>query len=116
MKAAKVVAWFGLISMFIAITNGFINGNFRANGSELLANPWGIVSLIDLYVGFFLFSFWIVFREKYLFAKIIWVTLMMILGFFTASLYVLITLQQSRGDWLYFFLGDRKDKLLKQTD
>ncbi len=32
--------------------------------AKLLAMPWGIVSLVDLYVGFALFSIWIVYREK----------------------------------------------------
>ena len=29
----------------------------------LISNPWGIVSLVDLYVGFTVFSMWIWFRE-----------------------------------------------------
>ena len=43
---------------------GFTIGNFSAEGAKLLAMPWGIVSMVDLYVGFTLFSCWIVFREK----------------------------------------------------
>lgn len=112
MKLAKVIAWIALLAMTGALLNGFINGNFGQDGAELLANPWGIVSLIDLYAGFVLFSMWIAFREKSVWAAIIWIMLMMVLGFFTGSLYVLVMLYRSKGDWSWFFLGARKDKLL----
>ena len=112
MKIAKLIAWIGLLALSVVLLNGFINGNFSKDGGELLANPWGIVSLVDLYVGFALFSLWIAFREKNLILTIVWIILMMVLGFFTASLYVLIMLYRSKGDWLEFFLGGRKEDLL----
>lgn len=114
MKIAKILAWLGLLAMTAALLNGFINGNFGEDGSKLLSNPWGVVSLVDLYVGFVLFSIWIAFREKNLIVAIIWIILMMVLGFFTGSLYVLIALYQSKGDWATFFLGGRKEALLNR--
>lgn len=112
MKIAKIIAWLGLIAMTVALLNGFINGNFGEDGAKILANPWGIVSLVDLYVGFILFSMWIAFREKNLPVAIIWILVMMVLGFFTASLYVLIALHRSKGDWKAFFFGDRKEQVI----
>lgn len=112
MKIAKFIAWLGLLAMTAALLNGFINGNFTEDGSALLANPWGLVSFVDLYVGFALFSVWIAFRETNVIAAIFWILLMMVLGFFTGSLYMLIALYQSKGDWLTFFLGKRKETLL----
>ncbi len=112
MKYAKRITWIGLIAMTIGLGNGFINGDFFSDGADLLANPWGVMSLIDLYVGFVLFAMWIVFREAKLFPMIIWITLVMVLGFFTACLYVLAALYKSKGDWLIFFLGVRKDRLI----
>jgi len=116
MKTAKVFAWLGLIAMTVVLLNGFINGNFSRDGAELLANPWGIVSIVDLYVGFALFSLWIAFREKNFVRVLVWIILMMVLGFFTASVYILIALQKSKGDWLTFFLGDRKTELLHKAE
>ena len=116
MKLAKVIAWIALLAMTGALVNGFINGNFGQDGSELLANPWGVVSLIDLYAGFALFSMWIAFREKSVWSSVIWILLMMVLGFFTGSLYVLVMLYKSQGDWLWFFLGARKEKLIPKTE
>ncbi len=112
MKIAKFLAWLGLLGMTAVLLNGFINGNFGQDGAELLANPWGIVSLVDLYAGFVLFSIWIAFREKNPIVAMFWILLMMVLGFFTGSLYVLINLYLSKGDWLKFFLGERKKTLL----
>jgi hypothetical protein len=114
MRAAKIVAWLGLIGMTIVLINGFVNGNFSQDGGALIANPWGVVSLVDLYAGFLLFSLWIAFREKSAISAVIWIILMMVLGFWTGSLYVLITLYKTKGDWLTFFLGHRKDALLSK--
>ncbi len=103
MKIAKVIAVLGLIAMSIVLVFGFISGDFFADGAELLANPWGIVSMVDLYVGFTLFSMWIVYREKNVLSAAIWVVLMMVLGFFAGSLYVLLALMTCKGDVNRFF-------------
>jgi hypothetical protein len=39
---------------------------------------------------------------------------MMVLGFFTGSLYVLIALYRSKGNWLDFLLGRRKEQYLSK--
>jgi hypothetical protein len=109
MKLAKAVALLGLLAMTAVLIYGFTVGNFREDGAALLSNPWGIVSIVDLYVGFILFSGWIIYREKSALRSIIWVVLMMILGFFTGSLYTLIALQTSGGDWRRFWMGNRAD-------
>ncbi len=112
MKTAKIITWIGFIAMSAALLNGFINGDFWADGSKLFANPWGIVSLVDLYVGFILFSMWIVFREKHRASAITWVILMMVFGFLTACVYILIALYSSKENWLTFFLGARTENLV----
>lgn len=109
MKIAKVIALLGLLAMTGVLIYGFTVGNFSEEGSVLLSMPWGIVSLVDLYVGFILFSGWIVYRENSLARSIVWIALMMVLGFFTASLYTLIALQTSGGDWRRFWMGKRWD-------
>lgn len=107
MKIAKVVALLGLLAMTAVLIYGFTVGDFAGEGKQLLSMPWGIVSLVDLYVGFVLFSGWIVYREKSAVRSVIWVALMMVLGFWTASLYTFITLQTSGGDWQRFWMGHR---------
>jgi len=107
MKIAKIISLAGLLAMTGILIYGFTVGDFAAEGAKLLSMPWGIVSLVDLYVGFTLFSCWIVYREKAVLRSIIWVVLMMVLGFFTGALYTFIALQTSGGDWRKFFMGKR---------
>jgi len=108
-SVAKVVAVLGLAAMTAVLIYGFTVGDFGEEGSILLSMPWGIVSMVDLYVGFTLFSGWIIYREKSPVRSIVWVILMMVLGSFTDSLYALIALITSRGDWERFWLGNRMD-------
>jgi hypothetical protein len=107
MKLAKAIALLGLLAMTAALIYGFTVGDFAGEGSALLDMPWGIVSLVDLYVGFTLFSGWIIYREKALLPSVIWVALMMVLGFWAGALYTFLALQTSGGDWKRFWLGKR---------
>jgi len=107
MKFATTIALIGLLAMTAVLIYGFTVGDFAAEGSRLTAMPWGIVSLVDLYVGFALFSCWIVFRERSLALSVIWVVLMMVLGFWAGALYTLLALRSSRGDWRKFWFGKR---------
>lgn len=107
MKLAKAISLLGLLAMTAVLIYAFTFGDFMQDGGELLSNPWGIVSLVDLYVGFILFSGWIIYREDSLIRSIVWVFFMMVLGFFTGALYTYIALQTSRGDWQRFFMGNR---------
>ena len=109
MRIAKLIALAGLLAMTAVLVYGFTVGNFSAEGARLLAMPWGIVSLVDLYVGFALFSGWIVFREKAWLPALIWVVLMMVLGFWAGALYTFIALQTSGGDWKRFWYGRRSN-------
>jgi hypothetical protein len=107
MKLAKIVSLLGVFAMTAVLIYGFTYGDFIEDGKELLSNPWGIVSLVDLYVGFLLFSGWIIYREDSSIRSVVWVFLMMVLGFFTGALYTFIALQTSDGDWRRFFMGSR---------
>lgn len=108
MRVAMLVSIIGVLAMTLVLGYGFIIGDFFDDGALIMSNPWGIVSLVDLYVGFSLFSVWIVYREKSIVSGSIWVILMMVLGFFTGALYVLIALLQSKGDMNKFFYGKKR--------
>jgi len=66
--------------------------------------PWGTVSLVDLYTGFIFVCFWIFYKEKTIYA-IIWSIFMMVLGNLTTAIYVLYSLNTSKGDMKKFFMG-----------
>ncbi len=109
MKIAKSIIVLGSLIMVGGLVNVFINGNLSIDGPKLLANAWGVISLIDLYLGLILFTIWMLFREKNIGIIILMLILTIFLGFLAASVYVLINLQKSKGDWKKFFLGARKD-------
>jgi hypothetical protein len=110
MRIAKGSALLGLLAMTGILVYAFAVGDFGGEGKTLLSMPWGIVSLVDLYVGFALFSGWILYREESVLASVVWVILMMVLGFFTASLYAFIALQTSGGSWRRFWMGKNWDR------
>jgi len=105
MKIAKIIALMGVVSMAAVLAYGFTTGDFEVDGGEILRNPWGIVSLVDLYTGFTLFSAWIIYRERSFPLALTWTLLIMVTGFFAASLYTLIALVKSNGDWQQFWMG-----------
>jgi hypothetical protein len=105
MKTAKLISLIGVLAMTAVLIYGFTVGDFSGEGRQLAAMPWGIVSLVDLYTGFILFSMWIVYREKSLPLAILWTIAMMVLGFFAGALYAFLALQSSGGDWRKFWLG-----------
>lgn len=107
MKLAKLISLLGLLAMTGILIYGFTVGEFSTEGARLLSMPWGIVSLVDLYVGFILFSGWIVYREKNVLPSMIWVFLMLVLGFWAGALYTFLALQTSSGDWRRFWMGKR---------
>ena len=107
MRAAKIVAWLALLAMTAVLIYGFTVGDIGTEGGQLLDMPWGIVSLVDLYAGFALFCIWIVYREQSLIAQVIWVLLMLVLGFWAGALYTLLALYRSENDWERVFRGNR---------
>jgi len=105
MKIAKIVAALGLVAMTVALLYGFSAGDFFAEGGQLVGMPWGVVSLVDLYVGFILFSAWIIYRESSRLRMVVWIALLMTMGFWAGSLYAFLALQASQGDWSRFWMG-----------
>lgn len=105
MKKTILISSITLLAMTAVLIFGFTVGDFSSDGAMILANPWGIVSLVDLYAGFILFSIWIAYRENSVPSAMIWIVLMMILGFWTGSIYVLINAIKAKGNWKELLLG-----------
>jgi hypothetical protein len=111
MKIAKIISTIGIIAMTVALANAFINGDGLAAIQRFINDPWGIVSLVDLYTGFTLFAGWIWYREANKTVAIVWIVLLMGLGFFTGALYALVALFQSKNNWYTFWLGANAPKI-----
>jgi hypothetical protein len=107
MRAAMILAGLGAVVMFALIARAVYVGSFWEEGSVLFALAWGKVTLADLYVGFALFSGWVIFREQSQARALAFVALTMSLGNAFTAAYVLVALVTSRGSWARFWLGYR---------
>ena len=91
----------------MALVYAVAAGQFRVDGLRLLDNPWGLATLVDVYVGFALFSCWVVWREARLHKALAWITLILVGGNLVSSLYVLAALHGSKGNVMAFWRGSR---------
>ena len=62
------------------------------------ANPWAVATLYDAYFGFLTFYVWVAYKETTLWARVLWLVLILGLGNIGMSLYVLIKLFQLKPD------------------
>ena len=109
-NACAVLTALGAFTMFVVIAWAISSTtwSFGEQIAWLVSNPWGVVSLVDLYVGFSVFSLWIWFRERNAFAAAAWTLAMMTTGWLGGSAYVFNCLRQFNGDWQWFFMGNRR--------
>ncbi|MFZ4401720.1 MAG: DUF1475 family protein [Bacteroidales bacterium] len=105
MRTIKVLAITCSIIMLFTLLYGFICGDFFREGSILISLVWGKVSLIDVYIGFILFSAWVLYREESRSYSILWIVFILLLGNFITSLYVTIALFKSNENFQLFWLG-----------
>jgi hypothetical protein len=62
------------------------------------ANPWAMATLWDAYFGFLTFYLWVIYKERKIGARILWLVLIAGLGNIAMSLYVLLQLMHLRAD------------------
>ena len=102
MTITKVIAY--LITIAMVSTIFWAQNQVSLFDSIIPSLPWGIVSLVDLYAGFILIGIWISYKEKWL-SALIWIFLLMILGNLTTAIYVIYSLNKSKGNISKFFMG-----------
>ncbi len=108
MRTATGLTLLGLVVMTVTIMYGFRSGGGWAEVGDIVALPWGLATMIDIYVGFALFCGWVWYREPSRTASVLWTLGVLSLGNWLTCLYVLIALGRSRGDWRRFWLGMRQ--------
>jgi hypothetical protein len=105
MKSSIVLAFIGFFIMLGAIVSGFIWGNFLEEGAIITSVLWGNITLVDIYVSFFIFIAWVIYRERSVALTVMWVILVLVLGSLTTCLYLIIAFYQSGGNIDKFFKG-----------
>jgi len=62
------------------------------------ANPWAVATLYDAYFGFITFWLWVAYKETTLWARLLWLVLILALGNIAMSFYVLVKLFRLKPD------------------
>lgn len=83
-------------TMVVAIVFGLLEGDFLADGAQILGLPWGTVTLVDLYLGLAIFGAWIGVRERSVIARATWWTSLILLGNLAAGIYLTVAAFRSR--------------------
>ncbi|MEA2070112.1 MAG: DUF1475 family protein [Asgard group archaeon] len=107
MVIGKILSVLGMIGMATALLYGFIWGDFLGDGNILLSIPWGIITLIDIYISFAVFCGFIIYRESHILLTLGWIILVIVLGSFTICTYLFIAFHTSKGDWSIFWHGKK---------
>ena len=102
MTITKVIAY--LITIAMVLTIFWAQNQVSVFDSVIPSLPWGVVSLVDLYSGFILVGIWIYYKEK-LISALIWILFLVTLGNLTTAVYVIYSLNKSKGDISQFFMG-----------
>ena len=95
------------IVMAAALAWGILNGNLSAEGGALLRMPWGVVSLVEIYVGMALFGCWVFWREASPLRSGVWMLAVALIGNIVSCVYVLLALRSAQGNPMQFWMGAR---------
>lgn len=90
MKTVRVLSGLSLLIMFGMIVFSVLTGDFAGEGSILMGMVWGQMSLVDLYVAFFLVYIWIFYKESKALPRIIWAFLLIVTGSLATALYIFL--------------------------
>jgi hypothetical protein len=106
-RTARNIGGLGFIIMLAALAYAFIAGNFSVEGDALMAMPWGVLSVVDAYIGLILFCCWVYWREAGSWPSWLWIIAILVLGNVLSCVYVLVAAYTSGGDSLSFWCGKR---------
>ncbi len=102
MTITKVIAY--LITIAMVSTIFWAQNQVSVFDSIIPSLPWGVVSLVDLYAGFILVGIWIFYKENTV-SALVWIFFLMTLGNLTTAIYVIYSLNNSKGNITKFFMG-----------
>ena len=104
-----VIAYSGFLIMLTIVCYALAYGNFFVEGAVLVDMVWGLVTLVDLYLGLLLFSFWVMCREENKTIALLWSVLILLLGNMLSCLYILKSFYEAEGSMTRFWLGKRSN-------
>jgi hypothetical protein len=90
----RLLTAIGGLTLGALIWLAFTTGDFGAAGSWLMSDPWGRVTLFDLYLGFFLLAVIIALFEKRPLRAILWIAPLPVLGNIWAAVWLVFVLPE----------------------
>jgi hypothetical protein len=102
-----LIAGIGFLMMAVTLLRALAYGHLTTEGRLLLEMPWGLMTLVDIYIGLLLFACWIFWREWHVSVSMFWLLLLMLFGNLASCLYILIAVLLSRGNIDQFIHGRR---------
>ena len=84
MNLVKTIAYLSTLIMGGIIIWANSKSNFLADAGKVAQTEWGIVTLVDLYIGFIFVGIWMCFREKG-FSRVAWLIGLFFLGNLTRT-------------------------------
>jgi hypothetical protein len=106
MTAIRIFTTVVTAVLFVAIGISIATGNISDEGRWILENPWGRMSLLDIYGGVALIAGWVVLREKHPWSVVLWLPVFVVLGHAGTALYASIAAYRS-DSVRSFLLGAR---------
>ena len=102
---ARALAILAALLMAVALVFGFVSGDFDREVRALAGMPWGIVAMIDVYIGLLFFSAWMIFREQSRLKGALWFIAFLGLGNLATAVYLIKALNEARGRVAVFLYG-----------
>lgn len=90
----RVLVALGGLALGALIVLAFESGDFSAAGDWLMADPWGRVTLADLYLGFFYFALVIALFERQPLRAALWIAPLPVLGNVWAAIWLVLALPE----------------------
>lgn len=93
----KLSLFFGfvLVAMLAVTTWASLHENVFAGGAKILAEPWGIATLFDTYLGFLTFYVWVLYKEVSWLQRLVWLIAILLLGNIAMAIYALWQIRKS---------------------
>lgn len=85
------------VAMIALIIKASLEQNLLSIFKTLLSEPWGVVTLVDLYAGFLVIAIWISLLERSALRAALWILALLCLGNLTTLAYVLVRARRARS-------------------
>lgn len=93
MKTALKLLFGGIfVWMIVMTTRTSLKVSLWSSLDSFAGNPWAVATLWDAYFGFITFWVWVAYKERTVWARALWLVLILALGNIAMSFYVLIQL------------------------